>query len=206
MDFIETLKDLGVVAVIRAKGVDHAAEICRALLAGGLRALELTYTTPDCCEAIARMVGEMGETAVIGVGTVRSVEQLEQAHAAGARFAVSPHYEPDLLAAALDLGIPMMPGGLTPTEIVQAWTAGAAAVKIFPGSAVGPSYIKALKAPLPDIHMMPTGGVSLSNMKDWFAAGAVAVGMGGNLASGSPEEIEQAARETAAELARIRAG
>ena len=206
MDFIETLKDLGVVAVIRAKGVDHAAEICRALLAGGLRALELTYTTPDCCEAIARMVDEMGDSAVIGVGTVRSVAQLEQAHAAGARFAVSPHYEPDLLAAALDLGIPMMPGGLTPTEIVQAWTAGAAAVKIFPGSAVGPDYIKAVKAPLPDIHMMPTGGVSLGNMKDWFAAGAVAVGMGGNLASGSPEQIEQAARETAAELARIRAG
>ncbi len=206
MEFIEQLKDLGVVAVIRASGVDHATEICRALAAGGVRGLELTYSTPDCCEAIKRMADEMGESSVIGVGTVRTVEQLEAAHTAGASFAVSPHFDPDIVAAALELKIPMLPGAITPTEVVQVWQSGAAGVKVFPGSLVGPGYLKALRGPLPDIPLMPTGGVSVGNMAEWFAAGAVAVGMGGNLAKGSAADIEAAARAVTEELARIRAG
>ncbi|MFW5750173.1 MAG: bifunctional 4-hydroxy-2-oxoglutarate aldolase/2-dehydro-3-deoxy-phosphogluconate aldolase [Planctomycetota bacterium] len=206
MEFIEQLKNLGVVAVIRASGVDHATEICRALAAGGVRGLELTYSTPDCCEAIKRMVDEMGESSVIGVGTVRTVEQLEAAQAAGASFAVSPHFDPDIATAALELKIPMLPGAITPTEVVQVWQSGAAGVKIFPGSLVGPSYLKALRGPLPDIPLMPTGGVSVENMAEWFAAGAVAVGMGGNLAKGSAADIEATARAVTEELARIRAG
>lgn len=204
MAFLDTLKDLGVVAVIRGSSVENAVEMCRALMAGGVRGLELTYSTPNCCEAIKQVVGLFGEQAVIGVGTVRTPEQLEEAHAAGAKFAVSPHFDPDVMCAALEVKIPMMPGAITPTEVVQAHQSGATAIKIFPGSLVGPGYIKALRAPLPDIPLMPTGGVSVANMKEWFEAGAVAVGMGGNLASGTPASIEAAAKETMAELRRIR--
>jgi 2-dehydro-3-deoxyphosphogluconate aldolase / (4S)-4-hydroxy-2-oxoglutarate aldolase len=97
----------------------------------------------------------------------------------------------------------MLPGAITPTEVVAAWDAGAACVKLFPGSLVGPDYLKALRGPLPDIPLMPTGGVSAENLGQWFAAGAVAVGMGGNLAKGSPAEVEAAARATAAALAAV---
>ncbi len=200
MGFISTLKAIGVVAVIRGNSADHAVAIADALMKGGIWGIEITYSTPDCCEAIKRVAANAPRQAAIGVGTVLSVKQLEDAQIAGATYAVSPHFDPVLLAAAQTQKLPMLAGAVTPTEIVAAWQAGASCIKLFPGSLVGVEYVKALQGPLPHIPLMPTGGVSLENMHDWFAAGVVAVGMGGNLAKGSMAEIEQAARAVRAQF------
>ena len=194
MTFLTTLSDLKVVAVIRGSSADHAVAMAQALIRGGVFGIEITYSTPDCCAAIRRVVAAAPAEACVGVGTVMTIAQLVDAAHAGARYAVSPHFDATIMAEAKRLGLPMLPGAITPTEIVTAWNAGATCIKLFPGSLVGVDYVKALKGPLPHIPLMPTGGVSLENMHEWFAAGVVAVGMGGNLAKGSPAEIEAAAR------------
>lgn len=205
MPFIDQLRDIGVVAVIRGKSADDAVAMGEALVRGGVRGIEITYSTPDCCAAIRRMKCNAPADASIGVGTVMTVAQLEDAVSAGAAYAVSPHFDDAIMTAAKRLNIPMLPGAITPTEAVRAWQAGATCIKLFPGSLVGPDYVKALKGPLPQIPLMPTGGVSLDNMHEWFAAGVVAVGMGGNLAKGTPTEIETAARATMEKLRTARA-
>ena len=204
MAFLDDLKQAGVVAVIRGASADAAVAMAEALVAGGVLAIEITYSTPDCCAAIKRAKAILPPTALVGVGTVLTVDQLDAAHQAGATYAVSPHTDEAIIRCAVDLKLPMMPGALTPTEIVRAWQYGATCVKIFPGSAVDPDYLKAVKAPLPHIPMMPTGGVSIDNLHLWLAAGAVAVGMGGNLAKGTSAEITAAAKLIAAKLAFIR--
>lgn len=203
--FIETLRKVGVVAVIRGASADEAVAMSEALLRGGVMGIEITYSTPDCCGAIRRVKANAPAGAAIGVGTVTTIGQLDDAAAAGASYAVSPHTDPEILKASKHVGIPMLPGAITPTEIVAAWKLGAACVKLFPGSMVGPDYVKAIRAPLPHIPLMPTGGVSFENMAEWFAAGVVAVGMGGNLAKGTPAQIEAAARAVSGRLAEIRA-
>jgi 2-dehydro-3-deoxyphosphogluconate aldolase/(4S)-4-hydroxy-2-oxoglutarate aldolase len=200
MDFLTTLSRIRVVAVIRGSSADHAVAMAEALLRGGVFGIEITYSTPDCCAAIRRVVAKAPPEAAIGVGTVLSTSQLADAAQAGATYAVSPHFDPAIVAEAKRIGLPMLPGAITPTEIIAAWNAGATCIKLFPGSLVGVDYVKALKGPLPHIPLMPTGGVSLDNLHDWFAAGVVAVGMGGNLAKGSPAEIEAAARAVRARL------
>lgn len=205
MSFIATLRDTGVVAVIRGASADEAVAMAEALVRGGVLGIEITYSTPNCCAAITRARAVLPKQAVVGVGTVLTVEQLEMAAEAGATYAVSPHTDEAILARAQQLKLPMLPGAITPTEIVRAHALGATAVKLFPGSMVGPDYVKAIKGPLPHIPLMPTGGVSLENMHEWFAAGVVAVGMGGNLAKGKPEQIEAAARAVATRLREIRA-
>ena len=179
--------------------------MAQALLRGGVLGIEITYSTPDCCTAIRQVLAEAPPEAAVGVGTVRTLAQLRAAVEAGATYAVSPHTDAALLSEAQRSGIPFLPGAITPTEIVTAWNLGAACIKLFPGSLAGPQYLAAVKAPLPDIPIMPTGGVSSENLREWFAAGAVAVGMGGNLAKGSPAQIEAAARSAAAALASVRA-
>jgi len=205
MPFIDQLRDIGIVAVIRGKSADEAVAMGEALVRGGVRGIEITYSTPDCCAAIRRMKSNAPADASIGVGTVMTVAQLEDAVSAGAAYAVSPHFDEAIMSAAKRLNMPMLPGAITPTEVVRAWQAGATCIKLFPGSLVGPDYVKALKGPLPHIPLMPTGGVSLDNMHEWFAAGVVAVGMGGNLAKGTPAEIEAAARTTMDKLRTARA-
>jgi 2-dehydro-3-deoxyphosphogluconate aldolase / (4S)-4-hydroxy-2-oxoglutarate aldolase len=200
MDFLTTLSRIQVVAVIRGSSADHAVAMAQALIRGGVFGIEITYSTPDCCAAIRRVVAEAPAEACVGVGTVMTTKQLTDAAEAGARYAVSPHFDPLIVAEAKRLGLPMLPGAITPTEIVAAWNAGATCIKLFPGSLVGVDYVKALKGPLPHIPLMPTGGVSLDNLHEWFAAGVVAVGMGGNLAKGTPAEIETAARAVRARL------
>lgn len=200
MTFLTTLSRLKVVAVIRGTSADHAVAMSQALIRGGVFGIEITYSTPDCCAAIRRVVAEAPAEACVGVGTVLTTAQLKEAQDAGARYAVSPHSDPAIIAEAKGLGLPMLPGAITPTEIVAAWNAGATCIKLFPGSLVGVDYVKALKGPLPHIPLMPTGGVSLDNLHEWFAAGVVAVGMGGNLAKGTPAEIEAAARAVRAKL------
>jgi 2-dehydro-3-deoxyphosphogluconate aldolase/(4S)-4-hydroxy-2-oxoglutarate aldolase len=204
MAFLDDLNRTGVVAVIRGASADAAVAMAEALVAGGVFGIEITYSTPDCCAAIRRAKALLPSTALVGVGTVLTVDQLEAARDAGATYAVSPHTDEAIVRRAVNLGLPMLPGAVTPTEIVRAHQLGASCVKLFPGSAVDPDYLKAVRAPLPHIPLMPTGGVALDNMHLWFAAGAVAVGMGGNLAKGTPAEITAAAKLVAAKLAFIR--
>ena len=190
--FLKALRETSVVAVIRAKSADAAVEMSHALVRGGVTGVEVTFSTPNAADAIARVRKEL-PTALVGAGTVLEHSDLEAACDAGASFLVSPHFDPELLEKARKRSVPYLPGALTPTEIVRAWKAGAACVKLFPGSAVGPGYVRAIRGPLPDVPLMPTGGVDEKNLGEWLNAGVVAVGMGGALATGSPGEIEAAA-------------
>jgi 2-dehydro-3-deoxyphosphogluconate aldolase/(4S)-4-hydroxy-2-oxoglutarate aldolase len=203
--FLDRLQKAGVVAVIRASSADAAVEISRALVRGGVTGIEITFSTPGAAEAIERARQEL-PAALVGAGTVLNAKDLASACDAGAAFLVSPHLDDSLLALARERGVPFLPGALTPTEVVRAWNAGAACVKLFPGSAVGPGYVKALRGPLPHIPLMPTGGVDEKNLGEWLAAGVIAVGMGGALATGSLEAIEGAARRISQALATARAG
>jgi 2-dehydro-3-deoxyphosphogluconate aldolase/(4S)-4-hydroxy-2-oxoglutarate aldolase len=191
--FLKALHEAAVVAVIRAPSADAAVAMSHALVKGGVTGVELTFTTPGAAGAIARVRKEL-PNALVGAGTVLDPAELAAACDAGAAFLVSPHFDPELLDKARARGVPYLPGALTPTEIVRAWKAGAACVKLFPGSAVGPGYVKAIGGPLPDVPIMPTGGVDEKNLVEWLKAGVVAVGMGGALATGTSEEIEAASR------------
>ena len=205
MTFLNRLRSIGVVAVIRGKSAADAIETSLALIRGGVTGIELTYTTPDCAAAVRELKGQVDSSVCIGVGTVRTVEQIEWAVEAGAEFAVSPHFEPDLIIAALETNLPYLPGAITPTEIVQCFDSGAAAVKIFPANLVNPAYLKAIAAPLPEVPLMPTGGISPDNFIAWLEAGAVAVGMGGNLLKGSLADIEATARSVSEQFAAYQA-
>jgi 2-dehydro-3-deoxyphosphogluconate aldolase/(4S)-4-hydroxy-2-oxoglutarate aldolase len=202
--FLARLSAVGVVAVIRAPSADAAFSMSQALVRGGVLGIEITFSTPGAPDAIARVERELPDT-LVGAGTVLSLAQLDAAANAGASFLVSPHFDEALVAAAKERGVPFLAGALTPTEVVRAWQAGVSCVKLFPGSVVGPGYVKALRGPLPHIPLMPTGGVDEGNLADWFSAGVVAVGMGGALATGSLEAIEAAARRVSAALSKARA-
>ncbi len=202
--FIERLRGAGVVAVIRAASADLAVAMSQALVRGGVLGIEITFSTPGAPDAIARAKRELPQ-ALVGAGTVLDLAQLEAAANAGASFLVSPHFDEALVKAAKERRVPYMAGALTPTEMVHAWRAGVSCVKLFPGSVVGPAYVKALRGPLPHIPIMPTGGVDEANLGEWLAAGVVAVGMGGALATGSLEAIEAAARRVSAALSKARA-
>ena len=201
--FVTRLSATGVVAVIRSASVDAALACTRALVRGGVTGIEITFSTPGAAEAIAEARRELPD-ALVGAGTVLDQASLAAACDAGAAFLVSPHTDEALLDAARERDVPFLPGALTPTEVVRAHRAGAACVKLFPGSAVGPGYVKALRGPLPHIPLMPTGGVDEKNLGEWFAAGVVAVGMGGSLATGTPEAVEAAARRVSAALRAVR--
>jgi len=202
--FLQQLKEIGVVAVIRAASADAALAASHALVRGGVTGIEITFSTPNAADAIARARRELSG-ALVGAGTVLEIADLEAACDAGANFLVSPHTDAALIARAVQRGVPFLAGALTPTEVVSAFRAGAACVKLFPGSAVGPSYLKALRGPLPHIPLMPTGGVDEHNLGEWIAAGAIAVGMGGNLVQGTPDAIEAVARRVSVALSHARA-
>src|SRR5947209_12673577 len=171
----------GVVAILRGRRAEHLDTVLDVLVDAGIRSLEVTLNTPGALEAIRRARTRFGEEVSVGAGTVRTVADVEDAVAAGAQFLVSPHTDPALGARARELSAAYLPGALTPTEIVTAWNSGAAAVKLFPARLGGPRYLRDLREPLPDIPIVPTGGVSADNVAEWFAAGAVAVGLGGTL-------------------------
>jgi 2-dehydro-3-deoxyphosphogluconate aldolase / (4S)-4-hydroxy-2-oxoglutarate aldolase len=171
----------GVVAIGRRQDPATVPGICDALLQGGVRAFELTLNEPEtvALEALAAAGRHCdGSEMVVGAGTVLTLEAARRAVDAGASFLVAPHLDPDVVAWAADHGIPMFPGAATPTEVLGAWRAGAAAVKVFPASSLGAAFIRELRGPLPDIPLVPTGGVSVQNAADYIEAGAVAVGMG----------------------------
>ncbi|WP_116948437.1 bifunctional 4-hydroxy-2-oxoglutarate aldolase/2-dehydro-3-deoxy-phosphogluconate aldolase [Jiangella endophytica] len=175
------LRETGVMAILRARSADRFGEISRTLVDAGITCLEITLTSPGAVDAIREIRKTLPGSVDVGAGTVVDAEQARAVVEAGAGFVVSPSVEPDVVAVAREAGIPAYPGAFTPTEVLAAWRAGATVVKLFPGSAVGPSYITALRGPFPDIAIMPTGGVSLDNIGDWIRAGASGVGLGGPL-------------------------
>ena len=171
----------GVVAVVRTESADALLDLARALVAGGVAAVEVTMTVPDALDGIARLADALGDEVVLGAGSVTDAETATRAVEAGARYVVSPVFKPEVVRAAHDAGAAAMPGCLTPTEIQTAWEAGADVVKVFPADAFGPSYLRAVRAPLPHLKLMPTGGVTLDTVADWLEAGAVALGAGSAL-------------------------
>lgn len=208
---LQKIQELGLLAVIRGPSKELTLRMVDALVAGGVLGIEITYTTPQAAEVVAALNSRYGEAIVLGMGTLTEPAQAEEARQAGATFLVSPGCEPELGQAMTATGLPVMLGALTPTEVMQAVRLGSDVVKIFPGSLGGPAYMKALHGPLPDVPMMPTGGVSESNLKDWFAAGAFAVGAGSNLCpkalavAGRFDEITEIARQFNAAVQAARA-
>jgi 2-dehydro-3-deoxyphosphogluconate aldolase / (4S)-4-hydroxy-2-oxoglutarate aldolase len=202
----------GVVAIARRLSEDEVPAVVDALVRGGIRAFELTLNEPEdaalrAIGAAAAHVERSGSGMVVGVGTVLTIDAGARAVDAGARFLVSPHLDIELIRWAADRGIPMFPGAATPTEILAAWRAGAAAVKVFPASAVGPQFLREMRGPFPDIPLQPTGGITVENAADYIRAGAIAVGMGSWLfAGGSPASIAERARNATDAVAAARAG
>ena len=178
---IAKVKQLGLLAVIRGPSADLTVKMVAALVAGGVKGIEITYSTPDAEEVVRTLAARFADEILLGMGTLTEPAQAISAKAAGANYLVSPICDADLVRAMVASGLPVMAGCLTPTEIYQTYKLGADVIKIFPGSLTGPSYIKAVHGPFPNIPMMPTGGVSASNVGEWFAAGAIAVGAGSEL-------------------------
>lgn len=204
------LEDAGVVAVIRIQDPSRLADVVSALVAGGVRALEVTMTVPGAVELIRRTAPTLPPGFLLGAGTVIDADTAHRVIDAGARFLVSPVFRRDVVAAAQERGAAALPGCFSPTEILDAWEAGAEIVKVFPATALGPGYIKDLRAPLPQLKLMPTGGVTVANAGEWIAAGAVAVGVGSALldnaaiARGDFQVIADRARTIIGNVARAR--
>jgi 2-dehydro-3-deoxyphosphogluconate aldolase / (4S)-4-hydroxy-2-oxoglutarate aldolase len=177
----EGLAATRVVAILRAENADRAETVVDVLVEAGVRCLELTLTTRGALEVVERLAARVPRDVEVGVGTVLTAGDVDRSVDAGATFVVSPSVEPEVIAAALRRRVASYPGAFTPTEIVAAWKAGASAVKLFPAGQLGPGYLKDVRAPLPDIPVVPTGGVDIASVDAWLAAGAVAVGMGGPL-------------------------
>lgn len=173
--------DSGIVAVIRAKSGEQLVEVARALLAGGVEVMEVTFTVPGAVHVLQRVADQLGDQVLLGAGTVLDSETARAAILAGAEFIVSPNTNVDVIRLCRRYGKLAMPGAFTPTEVVTAYEAGADLVKIFPCDVGGPAYLKALHGPLPHIPLMPTGGITLENAVDYLKAGACALGVGGSL-------------------------
>lgn len=180
---IEQLLNPGVIAVVRARRTEQAVPLAEALVAGGIIAVEITMTTPNAIAAIREANARLGGRALIGVGTVLDEATCKSAIEAGAQFIVSPICRRELVPIAQAAGKPIMLGAYTPTEAQLAHEAGSDFIKIFPADGLGPNYIKALRAPLPHLKFVPTGGVDLKTIGDFFKAGVVAVGAGSSLIS-----------------------
>jgi 2-dehydro-3-deoxyphosphogluconate aldolase/(4S)-4-hydroxy-2-oxoglutarate aldolase len=176
------IREVGIVPVVRAESAEEAGRAIAAIMAGGVPVLEVTMTVPGAVRLIEDLARRFGAEAVVGAGTVLDPETARACILAGAQFVVSPSTNAATIACCRRYGVPVMPGALTPTEVVAAWEAGADMVKVFPCSALGgASYIKALKAPLPQIDLVPTGGVNLQTAADFIKAGSTALGVGADL-------------------------
>lgn len=205
LQVIETVKNIGVVAVIRGNTPEEAVQISEACIAGGVTAIEVAFTTPRAHEAILTLAEKYKENAkvVIGAGTVLDAETARMAILNGAAFIVSPAFDETTIKLCNRYRVACMPGTTTIQGVIQALELGADIVKVFPGEVVGSKFIKAVKGPLPQAQMMPTGGVSIDNVAEWFKAGAVAVGAGGALTGGgkSLAEITETAKKFVAAVA-----
>lgn len=181
-ELLSRIRATGVIPVIRTPSADDALAAVEAMRAGGIDIVEVTMTVPSPIRVIEKVVERYGDAIVIGAGTVLDAETARACLLAGAAFVVSPIVDDATIRVCRTYGVPVVPGALTPTEVVAAWRAGADLVKVFPCSAVGgASYVKALRAPLPQIELVPTGGVTAATVGDFIAAGAFAVGAGADL-------------------------
>lgn len=174
------IRELKLVAVVRCT-TEQVQPVVSALLDGGVECIEITFTVPNAPAMIRESRETFADRIFLGAGTVRTLPEAEAAIAAGARFIVAPNTDLEVIALCNERDILVAPGAYTPTEVQNAWNAGADIVKLFPASAGGIAYLKALRAPIPDIPLMPTGGVSLDNAAEWLEAGAVALGVGSKL-------------------------
>lgn len=190
LSVLKTLSKTGVVAVVRADSPEEALDMSRACVAGGVTNIEIAYTTPGASEAIQQLAEEYknDENVVIGAGTVLDSVTARLAILAGAQFVVSPAFDGEVAKICNLYRIPYMPGCLTISEIQEALQYGVDVIKLFPGSGFGPSFIKAVKGPLPQVNIMPTGGVNLDNVQEWIKNGAFAVGVGGNLVNAARDD------------------
>lgn len=201
MTILAKLTQAGVIAVVRGADKEEALKASEAIVAGGMYGLELTFTVPQADQVIAELTAKYQENdkVVVGAGTVLDAHTARIAIMAGAEFIVSPCFDVETAKICNLYQIPYLPGCMTITEMKEALTYGADIIKLFPGSAYGPSIVKAFKAPMPYLNIMPTGGVSLDNMEQWFEAGVVAVGVGGNLlapaAKGDFAEVTNVAKQ-----------
>ena len=196
----ERIIDSGIVAVMRAQSGEKLVDVAEALLAGGVKVMEVTFTVPNALRVLEEVADRMGDRILLGAGTVLDPETARIAILAGAQFIVSPATDPEVIQLCRRYDKIVLPGAFTPTEVVQAWQAGADIVKVFPSDCVGPQYLKALRGPLPQVRLMPTGGVSLDTAEEFLRCGACALGVGGALVSsravadGDMASIESLAR------------
>src|SRR6478672_7048013 len=200
-EILQRIRDIGVIPVVRASSADEAIQVVEAIRAGGVSLLEITMTVPGAVQVIETLTKQFGDEAIVGAGTVLDTQTASACITAGAKFIVSPALNLETIKFCREHDVPVMPGALTPTEIVTAWNAGADFVKVFPcGAMGGASYIKSLKAPLPQIELVPTGGVTLTTAASFIQAGASAIGVGADLVdvkairAGHPERVTEAAR------------
>jgi 2-dehydro-3-deoxyphosphogluconate aldolase/(4S)-4-hydroxy-2-oxoglutarate aldolase len=210
-EILQSIVEVGIVPVVRALTAEAAIQAVEACLNGGVRVAEITMTVPGAVPALEKLAARFSGKMLLGAGTVLDAETARVCILAGAEFLVTPNLRPATIEMAKRYSKAIFPGALTPTEVLTAWEAGADAIKIFPcGNVGGAKYIKALKAPFPQIEMMPTGGVTLETIGDFFKAGACAVGIGGELADatlmkeGRFGEIEERARQFLAAAAKAR--
>ncbi len=190
-----------VFAIVRSKTYDEASATADTLLSAGITSLEISMTTPFALEAVTTLTRELGDDAVIGAGTVLDAVSARMAVDAGARYLVSPSLDAEVIATGHRYGVPVFPGVATPTEMVRALELGADAVKLFPASAHDPSWLGDVRAALPQVPVLPTGGVTVDSAPEWIAAGAVAVGMGAALSEGDRDTVAKRAAELLTRLA-----
>jgi 2-dehydro-3-deoxyphosphogluconate aldolase/(4S)-4-hydroxy-2-oxoglutarate aldolase len=200
-DSLARVLQSGIVAVIRASSGERLGDVAEALLAGGIDCMEVTFTVPSAVDVLRDVHERVGDRALLGAGTVLDSETARAAILAGAEFIVSPSTDLDVIRLCNRYDKLVMPGALTPTEVVTAWEAGADVIKVFPSDLTGPAYLKALHGPLPQVRLMPTGGVNLQTAADFLHAGACALGIGSSLVekdavqNGDMGRIEDLARQ-----------
>src|SRR5689334_15430768 len=209
---LRAITDIGLVPIVRTESAEAAIQSIDAVYRGGIRAAEITMTVPGAIKALEKLADQFGDQIILGAGTVLDPETARACMLAGAQFFVTPALRLSTIEMAKRYSKPIMPGALTPTEVLTAWEAGADAVKVFPcGNVGGAKYIKALKAPFPQIEMVPTGGVNLETCGDFLKAGACAVGVGSELIDaklmkeGRFDAIEERARQYLDVIAKARA-
>jgi 2-dehydro-3-deoxyphosphogluconate aldolase / (4S)-4-hydroxy-2-oxoglutarate aldolase len=193
-EILQAIAGSRVIGIVRTPSRSSALEAGAALLDAGLSVVEIALTTPHGLDAISDLAAAAGEDQLVGAGTVLDAETARLAIHAGASFIVSPNVSPEVIATAHRCGVPALPGASTPTEIVRALEAGGDMIKLFPAAQLGVSHLRAVRAALPQAPLVPTGGVDSANAADWLAAGAVALGVGGALTSGTTADMQQAAR------------
>lgn len=197
---LQRVLDLGLVAIIRAPSGDQLVDVAEALYRGGIDVIEVTFTVPGALDIIKQLKEAVGDRVLLGAGTVLDAETARAAILAGAEFIVTPTVNSDVIKLCQRYSKVMMAGAFTPTEILTAWEAGADIVKVFPADVSGPSYLKAVHGPLPQVRLLPTGGVNLDTLASFVDAGACAVGLGGALvekqalAEGNMQRVEEQAK------------